>query len=112
MIETAGDEGFTTLPPTLKLTTCEGCANPNSTRVFNLPCCFLGRRGAGVITKAVICKVPSMHDRQNKTVRQIARLTSLSRNTVCKYFRAAPRRSSHSRSRAVFCRHECPLTNA
>jgi transposase len=37
---------------------------------------------------AMIGKVRRMHHRQNKTVREIARLTSLSRNTVRKYLRA------------------------
>jgi transposase len=39
----------------------------------------------GVITMAMIGKVRRMHYRQNKTVREIARATSLSRNTVRKY---------------------------
>lgn len=36
---------------------------------------------------AMIGKVRRMHRRQNKTVREIARLTSLSRNTIRKYLR-------------------------
>src|SRR5437867_6224117 len=41
----------------------------------------------GVITMAMIGKVRRMHFRENKTVREIARATSLSRNTVRKYLR-------------------------
>jgi transposase len=37
---------------------------------------------------AMIDKVRRMHDRQKKSVREIARATSLSRSTVCKYLRA------------------------
>ena len=37
---------------------------------------------------AMIGKVRRMHRRQNKTVREIARLTSLSRNTIRKYLRS------------------------
>jgi transposase len=41
----------------------------------------------GVITMAMIGKVRRMHLREKKTVREIARATSLSRNTVRKYLR-------------------------
>ena len=37
---------------------------------------------------AMIGKVLRMHHRENKSVREIARATSLSRNTVRKYLRA------------------------
>jgi len=40
-----------------------------------------------VITMAMIGKIRRMHQRQNKSVREIARATSLSRNTVRKYLR-------------------------
>ena len=39
---------------------------------------------------AMIGKVRRLHYRQKKSVRQIARMTSLSRNTVRKWLRAAP----------------------
>jgi response regulator of citrate/malate metabolism len=39
---------------------------------------------------AMIGKVRRMHFRQSKTVREIARATSLSRNTVRKYLRVEP----------------------
>jgi transposase len=48
----------------------------------------LGSGDKEVIAMAMIGKVRRMHRRQNKTVREIARLTSSSRNTVRKYLRA------------------------
>jgi response regulator of citrate/malate metabolism len=41
----------------------------------------------GVITMAMIGKVRRMHRRDKKSVREIAKATSLSRNTVRKYLR-------------------------
>ncbi len=38
---------------------------------------------------AMIGKVRRMHFRQNKSVREIARITSLSRNTIRKWLKAA-----------------------
>jgi hypothetical protein len=58
------------------------------TRVFNLPCLFL-EQGKGVITMAMIGKVKRMYFREKKSVREIVRLTSLSRNTVRKWLKAA-----------------------
>jgi response regulator of citrate/malate metabolism len=42
-----------------------------------------------VITMAMIGKVLRMHRREKKSVREIVRATSLSRNTVRKYLREA-----------------------
>jgi len=42
-----------------------------------------------VITMSMIGKIRRMHFRQRKTVREIARATSLLRNTVRKYLRMA-----------------------
>src|SRR5690606_41702720 len=44
-------------------------------------------RGSGVITMAMIGKIRRMHFRQGKSVREIVRLTSLSRNTVRKWLK-------------------------
>jgi transposase len=42
----------------------------------------------GMIPMTMIGKVRRMFHRQNKSVREIARLTSLSRNTIRKYLKA------------------------
>ena len=50
------------------------------------PASFLSR-GEGLITMAMIGKVKRMYFREKKSVREIVRLTSLSRNTVRKWLR-------------------------
>ena len=50
---------------------------------------------------AMIGKVLRMHHRENKSVREIVRATSLSRNTVRKYLRKGEVQELHCRRRAV-----------
>jgi len=56
-------------------------------QVISLPCCIF-EQDFGVITMAMIGKVRRLHFRQKKSVREIARITSLSRNTVQKWLTA------------------------
>jgi hypothetical protein len=49
--------------------------------VFNLPCCVFVQQGRGVITMDMIGRIRRLHSRGNKSEREIARITGLSRNT-------------------------------
>jgi transposase-like protein len=48
----------------------------------------LSSKERGVITMAMMGKIRSMHFRQGKSISEIARLTSLSRNTIKKWLKA------------------------
>jgi transposase len=72
-------------------------------QVFSLACCIF-EQDNGVITMAMIGKVRRLHFRQKKSVREIARLTSLSRNTVQKWLTAPVKGEPKYRRGAMPCK--------